>query len=59
LAAWCRLHSGARLHSQVRPPWSNGTVWSSSHLRAGHRQPGNVQVRFLVFTSRRRIGDGW
>jgi len=58
-AAWCRRHKGDKLHSQVRPPWSNGCVWSSSQRRAGRRQPGKEQVRLRVLIRCRRAGDGW
>jgi hypothetical protein len=40
LALWCRRQPGPRLHSQVRPPCSNGTVWSWSQLTACCRQVG-------------------
>jgi len=54
---WCSFQPGwclmmwwvrqrlPRLQRQVRPPSSNGMVWSRSACRAGWRQTGNRQVR--------------
>jgi hypothetical protein len=43
-------HCGARPHSQVMPPWSQGTVWSRSQRAAGRPQPGAVHVALRART---------
>ncbi len=50
--------AGARLHSQVLPPWSNGTVWCWSHCRAGRLHPRNTQVVLRIWIRYRSDGGG-
>jgi hypothetical protein len=50
-----RLHDGARLHSHVAPPSSQGRVWSRSQRTAGRVQPGAAHRPLRV---RQGIGAG-
>src|SRR5690606_2649411 len=58
LYRWWVTHSGPRLPADVVPPSPNGTVWSSSHRRAGTAQVGNTHVSSRARTSRARRADG-
>ena len=53
------LHGGARPHSHVIPPWSQGSVWSRSQRAAGWPQPGAVQVPLRARIRWASVRLGW